>query len=76
MGTGSREENASKQEAFSSEVGTGSREENASKQKARSPVPIPIGTEKASGTAEDPGRRERYTTDSPTQSPAFATTAE
>jgi hypothetical protein len=40
MGTGSREENASKQKAFSSEVGTGSREENASKQKARSPVPI------------------------------------
>jgi hypothetical protein len=29
VGTGSREENASKAEAFSSEVGTGSREENA-----------------------------------------------
>jgi len=36
VGTGPREENASKQKAraFSSEVGTGSREENASKQKA------------------------------------------
>jgi hypothetical protein len=42
VGTGSREENASKQEirAFSSEVGTGSREENASKQKTRASVPI------------------------------------
>jgi hypothetical protein len=40
--TGSREENASKQEAraFSSEVDTGSREENASKQEARTSVLI------------------------------------
>jgi hypothetical protein len=43
VGTGSREENASKQKtrAFSSEVGTGSREENASKKTSSRPVPIP-----------------------------------
>jgi hypothetical protein len=40
VGTGSRKENASEQEAkaFSSEVGTGSREENASEQEARASV--------------------------------------
>jgi hypothetical protein len=45
---GSREENASKQQAgaFSSEVGTVSREENASKQKVE-PGSDSIGTDKA-----------------------------
>jgi hypothetical protein len=48
VGTGSRKENASKQQAraFSSEVGTGSREENASKQKTRARSDS-IGTERA-----------------------------